>query len=30
MDRQNFLTMSGVAAVAGAAVSSAHDDGTVH
>src|SRR5687767_4420488 len=30
MDRRNFLAMGGVAAVAGAGISAAHDDGTTH
>ena len=30
MDRRNFLAMGGVAAVAGAGISAAHDDGAVH
>jgi aryl-alcohol dehydrogenase-like predicted oxidoreductase len=30
MDRRNFLAMGSVAAVAGTAMSSAHDDGTIH
>src|SRR5262245_3909347 len=30
MDRRNFLTLGGVAAVAGITAAKAHDDGTIH
>ena len=30
MDRRNFLAMGGVAAVTGAGITAAHDDGTPH